>query len=150
MSILGICERPWVSAFVGPGDRIWIGGGTYKGCFVSVLSGSGAAPIVLRQRLGERAILDVITCPTVAPTSSPSAATTRWYWGLEIPTRLRCDRLAKVPFLRRAQQRIGTLRRAGYKIINSIVHDAGRNKFLVTDSDSEVLRQHPFTMVVGK
>jgi len=80
--------RPWdlatalaQPAAVKPGDTLWLHGGTYRGTFTSTLAGTEAAPIVVRQAPGERAILD----------AGPSRETTllvrggdTWYWGFEV------------------------------------------------------------------
>src|SRR5213078_3276221 len=58
--------RPWNLATalsggngkVQPGDTVWLRGGTYAGQFRSTLTGTAAAPIVVRQYPGERAIID--------------------------------------------------------------------------------------------
>jgi hypothetical protein len=58
--------RPWdlATALAGgrgavqPGDTIWLRGGTYPGKFAATLTGTSAAPIVVRQYPGERATLD--------------------------------------------------------------------------------------------
>ncbi len=65
-----------------PGDTIWLRGGTYRGTFISRLTGSGSAPIILRQYPGERATLD-------GGNSSGDGILTiygayAWYWGFEI------------------------------------------------------------------
>src|SRR6476469_6924447 len=43
---------------VHPGDTIWLRGGTYSGTFVSLLNGTAASPIIVRQYAGELATLD--------------------------------------------------------------------------------------------
>jgi hypothetical protein len=43
---------------VEPGDTLWLRGGTYPGTFAATLTGTSAAPIVVRQYPGERATLD--------------------------------------------------------------------------------------------
>jgi hypothetical protein len=43
---------------VQPGDTIWLLGGVYAGRFDGTLSGTSAAPIVVRQYPGERATID--------------------------------------------------------------------------------------------
>lgn len=45
-------------AAVQAGDTIWMRGGTYTGRFVSQLTGTASAPIVVRQYPGERATID--------------------------------------------------------------------------------------------
>src|SRR5436190_6586361 len=62
----GSSGRPWNLATalsggngkVQPGDTVWLRGGTYAGQFRSTLTGTAAAPIVVRQYPGERAIID--------------------------------------------------------------------------------------------
>ena len=48
-------SRP--SSVVLPGDTIWVRGGTYKGPFISNITGTVAAPVVVRNYLNEKAIL---------------------------------------------------------------------------------------------
>ena len=57
--------RPWRletmfqrAAAVRPGDTVWVHGGTYRGQFVSRLTGTASKPVILRSYPGERAILD--------------------------------------------------------------------------------------------
>jgi hypothetical protein len=62
----GTRARPWDlrTALAGghgteqPGDTLWLRGGTYPGTFDATLTGTSAAPIVVRQYPGERATLD--------------------------------------------------------------------------------------------
>ena len=62
----GTRDRPWdlATALAGaggriaPGDTVWLGGGTYRGRFQTRLEGAPGAPIVFRQRTGERATID--------------------------------------------------------------------------------------------
>src|SRR5207302_10567663 len=62
----GSAARPWdlrtalqgASGRVQPGDAIWVRGGTYKGSFRSTVAGTAAAPVVIRQYPGERAVID--------------------------------------------------------------------------------------------
>jgi len=62
----GTFGRPWdlATALAGaqgavqPGDTVWVRGGTYPGTFTSALTGTSAAPIIVRQYPGERAVLD--------------------------------------------------------------------------------------------
>ena len=64
-----------------PGDVIWLHAGTYRGAFVSYLTGTEAAPIIVRQHPGERATID-------SGTSASDALTVlgghTWFWGFEI------------------------------------------------------------------
>lgn len=100
----GSRERPWdiATALAGgggriqPGDTLWLRGGRYVGHFQSTLTGTAAAPIIVRQYPGERATLDN---PDVAPGHSPRFRRTyvgtayvtlkvagqwAWYWGFEV------------------------------------------------------------------
>lgn len=62
----GTRERPWDLATalagaggrIGPGDTVWLAGGTYRGRFRTALEGAPGAPIVFRQRPHERATID--------------------------------------------------------------------------------------------
>lgn len=100
----GSRARPWdiQTALMGaggriqPGDTLWLRGGRYVGHFESTLTGTEAAPIIVRQYPGERATLDN---PDVAPGHSPRFRHTyvgpahvtlkvsgqwAWYWGFEV------------------------------------------------------------------
>jgi hypothetical protein len=65
-----------------PGDTIWLRGGTYAGNFTSVLNGTAAAPIIVRQYPGERATLDGAPSPTAGTLIIKGSYT--WYWGFEV------------------------------------------------------------------
>jgi hypothetical protein len=66
----GTGEDPWdlqtalsgggrdTRARIQPGDTVWLHGGTYRGGFESGLTGTEDAPILVRQRPGERATID--------------------------------------------------------------------------------------------
>jgi hypothetical protein len=61
----GSASNPWAlgtalghPGIVQPGDTIWLRGGTYRGEFTSLLTGTASAPVVLRQFPGERATID--------------------------------------------------------------------------------------------
>ncbi|MEP6994318.1 MAG: hypothetical protein ABI968_07340 [Acidobacteriota bacterium] len=80
----GSMDAPWDlptalshPAAVQPGDTIWLRGGAYVGTFTSVLTGTPASPIKLRQHPGERAILDgnAITTLSVAIDASATSCT---------------------------------------------------------------------------
>jgi hypothetical protein len=64
-----------------PGDTIWLRGGVYQGNFVSSLTGTAAAPIVVRQYPGERATLDA--GPSLDAVLTVNGSDT-WYWGFEV------------------------------------------------------------------
>ena len=95
---------------VTPGSTIWLRGGTYTngtffGGYWSNLTGSAAAPIVVRQYPGERATVTKFLIVRGAYT---------WYWGFEV--------VHDTP-------QVGDLfgidnRAPGTKLINLVVHDA--------------------------
>lgn len=78
---------------VRPGDTVWLRGGLYRRpappeangdnfIWMSTINGTAAAPIVVRQYQGERAILDGALTPT-APVLVVSGSYT-WFWGFEV------------------------------------------------------------------
>jgi hypothetical protein len=78
----GTAARPWDLAsvlagkqLIAPGDTVWLRGGTYHGSFTAGLSGTPAAPIVVRAYPGERA--------TIGGTLTVNGADV-WYWGFEV------------------------------------------------------------------
>jgi Big-like domain-containing protein/parallel beta helix pectate lyase-like protein len=80
----GSATQPWDLATalahpsaVQPGDTIWLRGGTYTGGFVSRLTGTAGAPIMVRQYPGEVAIINAIGSPD--PGLLVNGAWT-WYW----------------------------------------------------------------------
>ncbi len=62
----GTFDQPWdlATALAGgngaiqQGDTVWLRGGTYRGAFTSVLTGTPAAPVIVRGFPGERATVD--------------------------------------------------------------------------------------------
>ena len=108
---------------VHPGDTIWVHGGTYKGNFVSNLTGSVGAPIVLRQFPGERATIDG---------RLDINGQYAYYWGFEVtdsdPLRVSAiagSRPADLP------RNVVTVFVTGpfNKLINLVVHDLGDGMF---------------------
>jgi hypothetical protein len=69
------------NGIVKPGDTVWLRGGTYAGTFISELTGTAAAPIVVRQYPGERATID--SAPSLEPALYVKGAWT-FYWGFEV------------------------------------------------------------------
>lgn len=67
---------------VGPGDLLWLTGGTYAGNFRSELSGTADAFIVVAQFPGDRAILDGARNSNLAVLRVDGAYTV--YWGFEV------------------------------------------------------------------
>jgi hypothetical protein len=102
-----------------PGDIVWLRGGTYKGNFVSELRGAEAAPILVRQSLGEHAVISAASATTPALTVKDSYV---WFADFEImnakPERFASD--ASAPFSGGA----GVQADAPHlKFIDLIVHD---------------------------
>jgi hypothetical protein len=104
---------------VHPGDTIWLRGGSYRGPFTSNLTGTAAAPIVVRQYPGERALID--GAGSLQDTWVGSGSYT-YFWGFEVtntdPTRC-CSSSSSF----RADQVANS--GAHNKYINLIVHDGG-------------------------
>jgi hypothetical protein len=78
----GSAANPWDLAtavaqpgIVHPGDTIWVHGGTYTGEFTSNLTGTSAAPVILRAFPGERATIDG---------RLNVVGQYAYYWGLEV------------------------------------------------------------------
>lgn len=111
----GTRGRPWDlrTALVGghgtvqPGDTIWLRGGRYPGRFEATLTGTSAAPIVVRQYAGERATLD----GTLRVAGAHAI-----YWGFEL---MQSDPLAN------GNDALDTYG-PDCAFVNLIVHDAGK------------------------
>ena len=132
----GSRDRPWDlktalshPSRVRPGDTIWLRGGTYRGVFVSRLTGTAEAPIRVRQYAGERAIVDGGDSGGSGIFVVSGAYT--WYWGFEVmssnsdrvsaqvtswPTDLARGEAVQI------EQTAGS--GVGVKFINMVVHDA--------------------------
>lgn len=109
----GSAAMPWdlstalnATGVVQPGDTVWLRGGTYTGIFESWLAGTAAAPVVVREFPGERAIVDGYI-------DADGAYTT--FWGFEIT---QSDPLAT------AQRGIDA-RGPGHRFVNLVIHDVG-------------------------
>jgi hypothetical protein len=70
-------------ASIHAGDTVWLRGGTYSGNYSSVLTGTQAAPIIVRQFPGERSTIDSGAMPRSLPALTVRGADT-WYWGFEL------------------------------------------------------------------
>jgi hypothetical protein len=128
----GSAGDPWdlqtalsgASGRVHPGDTVWVRGGTYHGSFTTTLTGTTAAPIVVRAYPAERAIID----GNGGATGSTFDVDGSWavYWGLEIMNSMTervGDQLGLRPtgvFVRNA---------SNVKLISLIVHDVGHGVF---------------------
>jgi len=113
-------------AAVRAGDTIWLHGGTYRGAFTSVLSGSAAAPVTVRQAAGERAIIDAK--PREGETESlftVSGSNVVW-WGFEM-TCSDTQRVTALPGPWAEDMRRGgpNCRGANMKFVNLLIHDTG-------------------------
>jgi len=123
----GSSGRPWNLATalsggngkVQPGDTVWLRGGTYAGQFRSTLTGTAAAPIVVRQYPGERAIIDGggSTSDTFVADGSYSV-----FWGFEM-TNSDPVRCCSTSSFFRADMMVSHATHV--KFINMIVHDGG-------------------------
>ena len=121
----GSSARPWDLATalkggngrVQPGDTIWLRAGTYRGAFASSLTGTAAAPIVVRQYPGERATIDVNGWTNDALTVNGAYGV---YWGFEIMN-TSPDRTTVTP-----QRPHGVVNDGSHnKYVNLVVHDNG-------------------------
>jgi len=110
-------------AVVKPGARVWLRGGTYNGTFISELRGTSAAPIVVRNYLNERAIIDG---GNRDGTILLIGGAYTWYWGFEIMSSQPERSLASDGTLKRGAG-ISTVQQAGAgvgtKFINLVIHD---------------------------
>ena len=90
----GSLAQPWDLAtalggagVVGPGDTIWLRGGTYhpaeEGAFRSTVEGTAGHPVVVRQYPGERAILDGAGTPSGFSVLNVEGPWTV-FWGFEV------------------------------------------------------------------
>ena len=111
----GTVSSPWDlasvlagSRSVAAGDTVWVRGGTYRGEFISSLSGTASRQVVVRQYPGERATIDG---------NLGVAGSYVTYWGLEI--------MNSNPL---ANYKMGVnVRGPGNQFVNLVVHDAGSN-----------------------
>ena len=112
---------------VRPGDTVWLRGGVYQrqpgpayngvtALYVSTLSGTAAAPIVVRQYPGERATLDGNLGPYLPVLVVDGSYT--WFWGFEITN--------SNP--NRSSTRGGGIDTYGHhnRFINLVIHDTGQ------------------------
>jgi hypothetical protein len=134
----GSMERPWdmetalLKADAEHGDTIWVRGGTYRGTFVSWISGSADAPIIIRAYPGERVVLD----SGVGRNRSTITVMGQhiWFWGLEF-TNSEAVRVAQADGSSPEDIEFGGGMNIGssgaeeagigVRLINSIMHDVG-------------------------
>ena len=119
-----------------PGDTVWLRGGTYRGCFLALVSGTASAPITLRQAPGERAVIDGASCTKQTKSDDAKAFATLvlqgsylWAWGFEItnsnPDRVSQDKGSRPEDIDKRPAGIAVLGNTGVKIINMVIHDNG-------------------------
>lgn len=126
----GSAANPWdlltalaQPGIVHPGDTIWVHGGTYSGQFVSNLTGTAVAPVILRAFPGERAIIDG---------RFAIAGQYAYYWGLEVmfsdPNRVTTIAGSDPGDLPRQNNTVFVTGPFN-KIINLVAHDLGDGLF---------------------
>jgi hypothetical protein len=147
----GSAARPWSLSYalshppaVHPGDTIWLRGGTYPGKYVSYLTGTSTAPIVVRPYPGEWAKIDSGSGnPNANDILQVNGAYT-WYWGFEImssdPTRQSSqDGSNPSDITRGGCASTNTGQGVGVKFINLVCHDgAGGISPWADSSNAEV------------
>ena len=133
---VGSITNPWTlktalaqPAAVKPGDTIWLRGGTYPGKYVSYLTGTSTAPIVVRPYPGEWAKIDSGTGNPDASDILQVNGAYAWYWGFEImssdPRRQSTqDGPWPTDITRGGCASTNTGQGVGVKFINLICHDA--------------------------
>ena len=124
----GTAQHPWDLATalaggrgrVAPGDTVWLRGGTYRGAFVSTLTGRPGAPVVVRQYPGERAVVDA-----AGAGGDQFVVRGEWsvFWGFELtnsePTRFTTSRAHN------ARPNLLVNNASHTKYINLVVRDGG-------------------------
>jgi hypothetical protein len=116
----GSLTKPWdlqtalnQPARVTPGSTIWLRGGRYaggtsRGGFLTKLTGTADAPIVVRQFPGERAVVT---------NSLDARGSYAWFWGFEITSARQADTGTDYEYLVKVRAGIGN------RFINLVVHD---------------------------
>ena len=116
------------------GDIIWLHAGVYRGAFKSVIAGTAASPIIVRQFPGERATIDSSSSGGYDALSVTGAYT--WFWGFEIASsdtkRISAESGSWPQDLRRGYGAVTIT--PGTKFINMIVHDNANGLGLWTQS----------------
>ena len=132
----GSRSRPWDLGTalhhpgrVRPGDVIWLHGGRYSGTYQSLLTGTAAKPIIVRQFPGERATIDGGDSDGTLILLVDGAYT--WFWGFEVtssdPRRVSAQAGSWVTDIKRGEG-IFTSQEGkgaqGCRFINLFIHDA--------------------------
>jgi len=122
----GSLTKPWdlqnalnQPARITPGSTIWLRGGRYtggtsRGGLLSKLTGTGDAPIVVRQFPGERAVVT---------NSLDVTGSYAWFWGFEITSARQADTGTDYEYLVKVRAGIGN------RFINLVVHDGPNSGF---------------------
>jgi hypothetical protein len=125
---------------VRPGDTLWLRGGRYVGAFTSVLNGTAAAPISVREYPGESAVLDG-SGTDLAMLTIRGVHT--WFRGFEITdSDALLGRVTSITGSHPAGMRLGdgvVVNGANTRLINLVIHDTGQGvSFWTPAVDSEV------------
>jgi parallel beta-helix repeat protein len=107
---------------VRPADTVWLTGGTYRGPFVSYLTGTQEGPIVVRQLPGVRATID--GSPSSDPTLYINGAWTT-YWGFEVTNSSPHRPFGYPGFDKLTRGMNVEVRGPHTKLVNLTVHDGG-------------------------
>jgi len=111
------------TALYAPGDTLYLLGGRYRGTFFSILRGSAAKPIIVRNAPGQRATIDGGLFIRGGFT---------WYWGLEVmfsDTR-RTSALSTSTGLDLPRAAVGiSVEGPNIRLINNVFHDLGNTVF---------------------
>lgn len=114
-----------------PGDTVWLHGGRYTGTWVSTLTGTPSAPIVVRQYPGERATLD-----GRGTRNDIFVVRGAWavYWGFELtssdPARVSSDRSSNF------RPDLVVNNGPHNKYVNLVIHDGGVAFYTYSDASS--------------
>jgi hypothetical protein len=129
----GTKERPFdlgtaVSGMspVRPGGTVWLRGGTYKGTFISVLTGTKDAPITVRPYPGEHVLIDGVT-------AKGSVLTINGAWTIFRDFEMTdSDERRSGPEL--VRQAAVDVHGPNTKVVNLVVHDLGSGLGLWSDA----------------
>lgn len=126
----GSADNPWDlqtalshPGAVKPGDTLWLLGGTYRGGFVSTLTGTADHPIIVRAYPGEHVVIDIRDSSN-APRFVIDGSHTHFI-GLEITSTDSKPRVSSQPGSSSSETDRGGISIVGshIKLINAVVHD---------------------------
>jgi hypothetical protein len=137
----GSIARPWdlvtalkQPAALKPGDTLWLRGGVYRGAYVSYLTGSSGAPIVVRPYPGERATIDGVNA--AGATIFQISGSYTWYRDFEI---MSSNTNRTSPSV--SGSGVTTMQTPGHpglKVIDLVIHDTLGNGFWIDATDMEM------------